>query len=188
MITISQFEDKYTTSHNPEREFFLTTKRIGFSRWEADDLPLANLLWGEPDVTKYICSSGKFSAEDISERLKKEIENNAQFHVQYWPAFERASDELIGCCGLRPYRDREYELGFHLRSKFWRQGYAVEAASAVIEYAFDVLKAKRLFAGHNPRNMVSAKVLGKLGFAYIGDEFYEPTGLYHPSYELRPNQ
>ena len=28
------------------------------------------------------------------------------------------------------------------------------------------------------------KILSKLGFHYIGDEFYEPTGLYHPSYEL----
>lgn len=28
----------------------------------------------------------------------------------------------------------------------------------------------------------------KLGFIYIGDEFYEPTGLYHPSYELEASQ
>lgn len=169
-----------------ERNFFLNTKRIGFSRWEADDLPLADMLWGEPDVTKFICSNGKFSEEDIANRLKKEINNDTRFHVQYWPIFERTSGELIGCCGLRPYRENEYELGFHLRTKFWRQGYAVEAATAVIDYAFRVLKAKRLFAGHNPQNTASAKVLGKLGFTYIGDEFYEPTGLYHPSYELRP--
>lgn len=169
-----------------ERDYFMTTERIGFSEWQEVDIKLAELLWGEPDVTKFICSSGKFSEEDIADRLKKEINNGTQFHVQYWPIFERTSGELIGCCGLRPYSEKEYELGFHLRQKFWQQGYAVESATAVIEYAFTVLKAKRLFAGHNPRNIASAKVLGKLGFTYIGDEFYEPTGLYHPSYELRP--
>lgn len=169
-----------------ERDYFMTTERIGFSEWQEVDIKLAELLWGEPDVTKLICSSGKFSEEDIADRLKKEINNGTQFHVQYWPIFERTSGELIGCCGLRPYSENEYELGFHLRQKFWRQGYAVEAATAVIEYAFAVLKAKRLFAGHNPRNIASAKVLRKLGFTYIGDELYEPTGLYHPSYELRP--
>ena len=53
-----------------------------------------------------------------------------------------------------------------------------------IDYAFTVLKAEGLFAGHNPQNIASQKILSKLGFHYIDDEFYEPTGLYHPSYEL----
>lgn len=171
-----------------EREFFLTTKRIGFSEWREDDIPLAELLWGEPAVTRFLCANGIFSADDIAERLKKEIDNNSKYQLQYWPIFEIASGELIGCCGLRPYEKGKYEIGFHLRPKFWRQGYAVEAANAVIEYAFAVLKAEGLFAGHNPQNTASAKVLRKLGFHYIGDKFYEPTGLYHPSYELDPNE
>lgn len=171
-----------------EREFFLTTKRIGFSEWREDDIPLAELLWGEPAVTRFLCANGIFSADDIAERLKKEIDNNSKYQLQYWSIFEIASGELIGCCGLRPYEKGKYEIGFHLRPKFWRQGYAVEAANAVIEYAFAVLKAEGLFAGHNPQNTASAKVLRKLGFRYIGDKFYEPTGLYHPSYELDPNE
>lgn len=169
-----------------EREFFLTTERTGFSAWREEDIDLAQLLWGEPAVTRWICASGKFSADDIAGRLQKEIDTNRRFHVQYWPVFELASGELIGCCGLRPYASHKYELGFHLRSKFWRQGYAVEVASAVIRYAFTVLKADGLFAGHHPQNTASKRVLSKLGFHYIGDEFYGPTGLYHPSYELAP--
>lgn len=101
-----------------ERCFFLTTERIGFSKWHHDDIKLAELLWGEPAVTRYICASGKFSEDDIVNRLKKEIDINFKFHVQYWPIFEIATNELIGCCGLRPYKAREFELGFHLRSKF----------------------------------------------------------------------
>lgn len=167
------------------RDFFLTTSRIGFSEWEKDDIQLAEILWGDPDVTKFICASGRFSAEDIASRLDKEIENGITSRVQYWPIFELTSNELIGCCGLRPYKDGKYEIGFHLRPKFWRQGYAKEAAQAAINYAFSVLKADGLFAGHNPNNTASAKVLLKLGFQYVGDEFYEPTGLYHPSYELK---
>lgn len=168
-----------------ERDFFLTTKRIGFSEWQKDDIALAEKLWGNPDVTKFICTSGRFSAQDIANRLDIEIKNHAEYHVQYWPIFELASNELIGCCGLRPYKEGKYEIGFHLRPKFWRQGYAIEAAQAVIKYAFSVLKTEGLFAGHNPNNTASSKVLQRLGFQYICDEFYEPTGLYHPSYELK---
>lgn len=78
---------------------------------------------------------------------------------------------------------REYEIGFHLCPEFWGKGYAKETADVTIDYAFSVLKAKKLFAGHNPNNIASRKVLGKLGFSYVGDEFYEPIGLFHPSYE-----
>lgn len=166
------------------KDFFLMTNRIGFSKWQKGDIELAKLLWGDPDVTRYICASGKFSVDDISARLEKEINNETEYHVQYWPIFELFSKDLIGCCGLRPHGRNKYELGFHLRPQFWGKGYATEAATAVIEDAFSVLKADALFAGHNPNNVASSKVLLKLGFRYIGDEFYEPTGLYHPSYEL----
>jgi len=168
------------------REYFLKTNRVGFSEWKREDIKLAELLWGDPDVTKYICASGRFSKDDIIDRLAKEVDNNTQYNVQYWPIFELNSNELIGCCGLRPYNNGKYEIGFHLRPKYWGQGYAMEAAKAVIGYAFSVLKTQALFAGHNPNNKASSKLLLKLGFRYIGDEFYEPTGLYHPSYELKP--
>lgn len=167
-----------------ERTYFLKTDRIGFSKWTPDDIESAKLLWGDPEVTRYLCAGGTFGMSEITDRLHTEIRNESAYGVQYWPIFERTTGELIGCCGLRPHRQKEYEIGFHLRPEFWGQGYAREAAGAVIEYAFTVLKAEKLFAGHNPENKRSGKLLRKLGFVYIGDEFYEPTGLYHPSYEL----
>lgn len=168
-----------------QRAFFLKTARIGFSHWGADDEKLAETLWGDPAVTRLICASGSFSPEDISNRLRTELSNDTEFGVQYWPIFHLATGDFLGCCGLRPHGINEYEIGFHLRPGFWGQGYAAEAAEAVIHYAFTHLKAEKLFAGHNPKNTASQKVLRRLGFTYTGDEFYAPTGLYHPSYELR---
>ena len=168
-----------------EYSFFLTTKRTGFSIWKETDLKRAEALWGNPDVSRFICATGKFTAEDISSRLKTEISNEMKYHVQYWPVFELSSFDFIGCCGLRHHDDNKYELGFHLLPRFWGRGYATETAMAVIDYAFNRLNAKVLFAGHHPENAASAKVLQKLGFIYIGDEFYKPTGLFHPSYEMK---
>ena len=51
-------------------------------------------------------------------------------------------------------------------------------------YAFNTLGVKGLFAGHNPGNAASRRVLEKLGFRYTHDEYYPPTGLNHPSYLL----
>ena len=77
-----------------------------------------------------------------------------------------------------------FEIGFHIRSDKWGQGYAAEAARAVMRYAFIDLEVGGLFAGRNPKNDASRHLLFKLGFRYTHDEFYEPTGLMHPSYLL----
>ncbi|MBN2393265.1 MAG: GNAT family N-acetyltransferase [Anaerolineae bacterium] len=164
--------------------YFLHTRRLGFRPWAEADLDLAVGLWGDENVTRFI--GGPFSVDQIRERLAREMDNLHTYRVQYWPLFLLDRDEFVGCCGLRPYRDEQsvYEIGFHLRRAYWSQGLAVEAAWAVMEYAFHQLKATVLSAGHHPANVASRRVLEKLGFQYTHDEFYPPTGLQHPTYRL----
>lgn len=169
------------------RKFIQKTERIGFSEWTKGDIDLAHSLWGDKKVTKYICASGEFTERDIMNRLNSEIDNNKRFGIQYWPIFDLKTEDFIGCCGLRPYdlENSIYEIGFHLKSEYWGKGLGPEAAKVVINYAFDFLNASDIFAGHNPNNINSKKVLERLGFHFIGDEYYAPTRLYHPSYKYR---
>ena len=167
--------------------YFMKTLRIGFSRWKSEDLQLAVRLWGNEKVSQYITSTGKFTEKEIEDRLKLEIKNQDEYKIQYWSIFLLETDEFIGCCGLRPYssENKIFEIGFHLLPEFWKMRYGSEAANGVINYAIDTLKADSLFAGHNPKNSNSAKLLLHLGFTYTHDEFYKPTGLNHPSYIYR---
>jgi RimJ/RimL family protein N-acetyltransferase len=57
-----------------------------------------------------------------------------------------------------------------------------------MDYAFNNLQATALFAGHNPENIASKAILARLGFKYTHDEYYEPTGLNHPSYLLTADE
>ena len=163
----------------------MLTSRLGFRHWTAADLPLAWQLWGDPEVTRLI--GGPFTEADVQARLDREIHQQLEYVVQYWPIFLLEDGEFAGCCGLRPYAapGRVYELGFHLCRNAWGRGLATEAARAAIQYAFANLGATALFAGHHPENTASPKVLAKLGFRYQRHEFYAPTGLEHPSYLLR---
>ncbi len=167
-------------------KYFITTRRLGFRTWSEEDVELALGLWGDPAVTRLIDARGKLSDEQVRERLSQEIATQRQHGVQYWPVFVLESDAHVGCCGLRPHDEAKHilELGFHIRSAYWGRGYATEAARAVVGYAFGTLYAAALFAGHNPKNTVSRRVLERLGFRYTHDEFYPPTGLAHPSYLL----
>lgn len=165
-------------------ETVLESDRLVFRRWRADDLDLAAALWSDPEVTRFI--GGPASPDAVAARLAAEIASEAAVGFQYWPMFQRSDGAHVGCCGLRPYRAAIHELGVHIRPTFWRRGYALEAARAVIAHAFGTLGASALFAGHNPDNEASRAMLGKLGFRYTHDELYPPTGRLHPSYLLEP--
>jgi RimJ/RimL family protein N-acetyltransferase len=168
------------------KKYFIITNRLGFRRWREDDLPLALGLWGDYEVTKLIDARGQLTTNQVQDRLIKEIATEKEYGVQYWPIFLRETGEHVGGCGLRPYdlAKGTYEIGFHIRSAHWRCGYATEAARAVMKFAFNELKAKALFAGHNPKNVASRALLEKLGFRYARDEYYPLIGLKPPSYLL----
>jgi ribosomal-protein-alanine N-acetyltransferase len=172
------------------KKYFLKTRRLGFRQWREDDLGIATGLWGDYEVTKFFDARGQLSQEEVQKCLAKEIMSQKEHSVQYWPIFLLRSNRHVGCCGLRPYdlSQQIYEIGFHIRSNQWRRGYGHEAAVALIEYAFNTLKANALFAGHNPKNEVSRHLLEQLGFGYTHDEYYPPTGLNHPSYLLKANE
>jgi RimJ/RimL family protein N-acetyltransferase len=166
-------------------DYFLRSPRLGFRCWRDTDLPLAINLWGDPTVTHYISARG-YTLREVQIRLQLEIEAQRARGIQYWPIFLLATGEHVGCCGLRLREGQSDvpELGVHITSRHWRQGYAFEAASRVIEHAFADLGVRAIFAGHNPENVASQRLLMKLGFAHTHDEFYPPTGLEHPSYLL----
>jgi len=85
------------------RGFFMNTARLGFSVWNEKDINDALELWGNSKVTEFIVMEGKMSKEQVSQRLKKEIESYNSHNIQYWPVFLRENNQNIGCCGLRPY-------------------------------------------------------------------------------------
>lgn len=164
-------------------EFFLRSSRLGFRTWTTDDLPLAVELWQDAAVTSWLL--GPLTAEAVRARLAREMQQQSQFGIQYWPAFLLATGEFAGCAGLRPKAEGLLECGYYFKPAFWGLGLASEAGQAIIDYAFNTLDVETLFAGHHPANAASRRVLEKLGFKLAGEEFYEPSGVIEPTYLLR---
>jgi RimJ/RimL family protein N-acetyltransferase len=169
--------------------YFLTSERVGFRHWREDDLELAMALWGDPEVTRFIDARTPLQPEQVRARLLDEMTRQQQHGIQYWAIFLRSNHRHIGCCGLREKQPAEgvLEFGVHLRHDFWGKGLASEAGRAAVAYAFERCSATQLFAGHHPQNLGSRRMLLKLGFRHVGDEFYPPTGLEHPSYLFSPD-
>lgn len=79
------------------------------------------------------------------------------------------SGELCGACGLEIDASHEHaEIGYWIGVPFWGQGFATEAARAVLDYGFAHLNLHRVFAFHLHSNAASGRVLQKIGMRYEG--------------------
>lgn len=79
----------------------------------------------------------------------------------------KESGAPAGMCGLVK-RDslEDVDIGFAFLERFWSKGYAVESASAVMDYAQSALGLKRIVAIVSPGNRGSIKVLEKIGLHF----------------------
>ena len=82
----------------------------------------------------------------------------------------KATGQLIGNCGIRleSAGARQADIGYELDPNYWGQGYATEAARAVVEYGFSQLRVHRVWASCVADNLGSAHVLEKLGMHQEG--------------------
>lgn len=82
----------------------------------------------------------------------------------------RGADELVGACGLRivSHASAHGDLGYTLRRDLWGQGYATEAARALVDFGVDVLHLHRIWATCHVDNAASARVLEKIGMRREG--------------------
>jgi len=112
--------------------------------------------WTEPErAERFIAACRQLADEGTGARL----------------AIDRASDgAFLGWCGLTQWNPdyRSASLGYCLGEAAWGQGYATEAAYAVLQWAYDTLDLNRVQAEADTRNVASARVLEKLGFVREG--------------------
>jgi len=79
--------------------------------------------------------------------------------------FNLEGTEILGGIGLHPTDHAEtLELGYWLRADATGNGYATEAAAALIQAAFAELGAKRIEIRCDPQNLPSAHIPERLGF------------------------
>lgn len=82
----------------------------------------------------------------------------------------KTTGQLIGNCGLRLQSDSavEADIGYELSPDYWGQGYATEAAQAMVKWGFSTFKLHRISAHCLADNVGSARVLEKVGMTLEG--------------------
>lgn len=131
-------------------------------------------LNSDPGVMRFI--TGKPDTREDTHAMMERIASRRIEFGHSWLAFiELATGELIGAGAVQYLaRDRNnpLELAWRLRPDKWRQGFASEAAHALVGFGFDTLGADKLCAVCHPENRNSSRVMERLGMHYKGDEIW----------------
>jgi len=124
-------------------------------------------------VAKYVRWFVHSSVDVTVQWLKAEEKNIPSDKVYQWGFTRKEDGYLFGSGGIH-YNEEEdaWELGYNLMYSFWNQGYATEAAKAMLDFGINELGVKEFIAWHAVENPASGAVMRKCGFVYEKNEVH----------------
>jgi RimJ/RimL family protein N-acetyltransferase len=144
----------------------LETPNLLICSFSSDDFDEIYTLLSEKQAMQYSLRGveDRKGAKSYLDKILSSYEDNGYGR---WAIYLKKDQTFIGYCGLSKHEINGIsyvELGYRLKGAFWGKGYATEAAKAVRDYAFSVLKKKELISIIEKTNVRSMNVARKLGF------------------------
>lgn len=156
----------------------LETERLLIRPWKEEDFPAFFEMNSDPLVMAHFPS---ILSEKESRGLFDEINRRIQkYGFGFWACELKVTKEVTGFVGLNEPTTQFYfspciEIGWRLRSQYWRKGYAKEAATAVLQFAFNTLKLERVVAFTATTNTPSESLMQSLGMTKMPENFLHPA-------------
>ncbi len=145
--------------------FFRSERLFLRPGWPEDWEELLARINDEAVVRHLARAPWPYTADDAREFARRPQERLAPHFLVTVPTASGA--RLIGSAGLERQGD-VVELGYWIAREHWGQGYATEAARAVLSQAL-ALGHRRIVASHFVDNPASGRVLVKAGFRPTGE-------------------
>jgi RimJ/RimL family protein N-acetyltransferase len=149
----------------------LETERLVLGALRSDDAPELERLCGAREIADTTISiPHPYSRADADWFITRQLDAWARGDELALGVRRRQDGRLVGCVSLREI-DRVHlqaELGFWIGVPYWGQGYATEAAQAILRYGFETLGLNRVYAHHMARNPASGRVLERTGMQHEG--------------------
>ncbi len=148
----------------------LYTRRLVLRPFEIGDAPVVSELAGDREIADMTIRIPYPYDEEMAEKWIETHNDQFKLGISLFMAVTLEEDgTLVGSVGLDldQFNDSA-ELGYWIGKPYWRNGYATEAARAMLEYGFDVLDLNRIHAHCFSRNEPSAKVMERIGMVYEG--------------------
>jgi ribosomal-protein-alanine N-acetyltransferase len=153
------------------RDSGIETARLVLRPFTREDVDELRRLWIDPAMRKYLWDDEVISRETAVEVVEASLESFSKHGFGFWTLSFRDDPASIGFCGLRHFSDDEssepaVEILYGVAAKHCNQGLAREAAWAVLKYAFDETALEEIYAGADPPNRASIRVMEKMGMSF----------------------
>ena len=146
----------------------IETERLLLSRLGPEDAEFILELLNQPSFLRYIGDKEVRSIADAVRYIQTgPVASYERFGFGLYLVELKETGVPMGICGLLK-RDSlpDVDVGFAFLPSYWSQGYAFEAAAAVMTYGRDVLGLRRIVAITSPDNEGSIRLLEKLGLRF----------------------
>ncbi|WP_323743437.1 GNAT family N-acetyltransferase [Agreia pratensis] len=157
----------------------LETPRLVLRRWDPSDREPFAAMNADPEVMRYFPAVQSRERSDISaDRLDAGFDLHGHGR---WALERRDTGEFIGFTGIGPMPEGVpgsdgMEIGWRIARAHWRQGFALEAATASLDAAFASDAAPQLLEVNSITaaiNEPSRGVMRRLGMRHV-DDFAHP--------------
>lgn len=149
----------------------LITERLCLREFKEDDWPDILVYQADPLYLRYYEWTGRTpeAAQDFVQMFLAQQQEQPRTKFQLAVTL-KSTHQLIGTCGIRmaSIDSHEGNIGYELSPKYWGQGYATEAARAMVQFGFEELRLHRIWSWCIADNVGSARVLQKLGMRLEG--------------------
>ncbi len=115
----------------------IETKRLLLREYTPDDFDALYEIMSDPETMAHY--PAPFDEARTRRWIDWNLENYARYGFGLWAVVLKETGEFIGDCGLTLQNiDGEMlpEIGYHIHKKYWRQGFAKEAARAARDWTF----------------------------------------------------
>lgn len=108
---------------------------------------------------------------EIAAKMQAKIDDDYRAgNTIHWGIIENATDKIAGTCGYyRGFETGEGELGCVLLPEFQAKGFMTAAMLLAIDFGFDEMGLKRIWAATNKENAQAIKLLERLNFKKVGE-------------------
>ena len=159
----------------------IQTARLVLRPITPDDWPAIHTYMSDPTVTRWL-PDGRLDEAQAQAFAQK----HSGRYARALAVVKRRSGELVGHMDFHPWFGRAtHEIGWAIAASRQGQGYATEAAQALLAYAFGPLACHRMVATCQPENTASWRVMEKLGMrreAHFRQGLYRDTGEWWDEY------
>ena len=147
----------------------LKTPSLDLRLMQPSDLDDLLKIFGDPKVMASF-NEAPFDRERTRRWMQRNLEHQDLHGYGLFSVILRSEGLLIGDCGLEHMEvdgEQVVELGYDIRSDYWNQGFATEAARAVRDYAVNQLKLPRVISLIRIGNEASRRVSEKIGMRCV---------------------